>query len=364
MNPMWRGRVMKVRVWDSWIESALNHRAKNIFVIPDNFTLPSGGNIYNRLLVEALKRVGFEVTSLPFAEARKRFQSLEKYIYWVDTLCVGFIDDVFKIRRSNEDIYLIVHHLKSLEPDLKGEAYEIEMAREQDVFDKVSGLLVTSPFTREVLHKRGLSEKPVIVVPPALSLFPSRNRKTVKGFVAILVANLIPRKGVLEFLEVLGKRVTEEDSFQLRIVGGFDIDPEYSQCCLSIVERNPLFKNSVTFSGPLSSARLKRAYESSSVFISSSNMETYGMAIQEARAFGLPILALEAGFVKAHIDPGKNGHVYESIDELCDACLVFMREPDRLNQLQEGSRISSDANPYTWDNAAQRFLEQIKEIAG
>lgn len=339
-------------------------QVKNIFVVPDSYQSPSGGNIYNRFLVNALKNRGLNAESLPPDRAKRSLHTKEKSVYWVDTLCVGFIDSVQKSKNRMDEIFLIVHHLRSLEPDLSREEYSQEYTKEQKVFDAVSGFLVTSPFTQNVLNERGLSGKPIFVVPPALSIFPSQTKKQVRGFLGLMVSNLIPRKGILQFLEELGKGVTEKDEFQIQIVGRFDIDPEYSQKCQAAAERNPILKKSVRFCGPASLTRLKKIYESSSIFISASKMETYGMALQEARSFRLPMLALDRGYVKAHISPGENGYVYRSIEELSGACLGFIREPERISQLQKERLDSKEKSLYSWNDAADIFMEQYRGRKG
>jgi len=337
---------------------------RNIFVVPGSHEAPSGGNIYNLCLVDSLKKKGVNVESETPARAAVSRHPEEKRTYWVDTLCIGYIDELLSIKEKYEDVFLIIHHLQSLEPGLSREERIRECAKEKKVFDAVSGFLVTSPFTREVLRQRGVSAKPVFVVPPAPSIFPSSKKKAIREFSGLMVANLIPRKGILEFLEAMGRRVTRKDDFRIRIAGRFDIDLEYSRRCLDAVQRNPILSASVIFSGPLPLNRMKREYENANVFISASKMETYGMALQEAREFGLPILTLEAGYAGVHVDPGRNGWLCKSIGELSDACLSFIREPERLCRLREKIRIPSGRTRYSWDDAADRFIDQYREYRG
>jgi glycosyltransferase involved in cell wall biosynthesis len=90
-------------------------------------------------------------------------------------------------------------------------------------------------------------------------------------------------------------------------------------------------------------------------------METYGMAIQEANAFGLPILALDTGFVKTHISPGVNGFLYKSMQDLVMACLAFIRDSRDLNRLRNKNPKTDKEVMYTWEDAAKTFIDQYSE---
>ena len=72
------------------------------------------------------------------------------------------------------------------------------------------------------------------------------------------------------------------------------------------------------FPGSLSREELVRKYREAALYLSSSEMETFGMALQEARAFGLPILALEGGYVSRHISVGENGYLFKNIPGLAE----------------------------------------------
>ncbi len=98
----------------------------------------------------------------------------------------------------------------------------------------MTGFLVTSPFTKDVLVRRKLVSKPILVVPPALCLSPSGKKTEAAGFRGLMVSNLIRRKGILEFLEEPGRRLLRGDRFGIKVAGRFDIEPCYAEACLGI----------------------------------------------------------------------------------------------------------------------------------
>jgi glycosyltransferase involved in cell wall biosynthesis len=178
-----------------------------------------------------------------------------------------------------------------------------------------------------------------------------------------MVGNLIRQKGVLEFLDCLGRRLKPGDLFTLRIAGRADIEPEYAARCLELLERHSRLKGRVAYMGPLPPAGIKRCYESSTVFITASSAETFGMALQEAMLFGLPVLALDAAYARRLLRSHLSGRLFRSIPALTDACLEYVRNPPALEALARRSRASSPPMTYDWADAARAFLDRFRGMS-
>lgn len=332
-----------------------------VFVLPEDHASPSGGNLYNHFLLRALRDEGLSFETADLHEALNHAQRGAPGVYWVDSLYLSCIDELVMKRSPGQDIFFIVHHLPSLEPTRDEQVVTSSEAQEQDILAQMTGFLVTSHFTKEVLVRRKLVSKPILVVPPALCLSPSGKKTEAAGFRGLMVSNLIRRKGILEFLEELGRRLSRGDRFKIQVAGRFDIEPCYAEACVGIVEDHPLLRRSITFLGALGLEKLRDLYEESTIFISSSRMETYGMSVHEAKSFGLPVLAFEAGFIRSHIIPGKNGYLYGSISELAEACIEFIRRPHKVEQLRSRAYRFRTLETYTWKDAARLFLKQYLE---
>jgi glycosyltransferase involved in cell wall biosynthesis len=175
-----------------------------------------------------------------------------------------------------------------------------------------------------------------------------------------MVNNLIPQKGVLEFLTCLSRGLKPGDRFTLRIAGRADIEPAYAARCLEMIGRHRRLKENVTYLGPLPPARIKRCYESSTVFITASSVETFGMALQEAVLFGLPVLALNAAYARRLLRAGRTGLLFRSMPGLADACLECIRNPRALQALAQRGRDWPTPGAYDWDDAARLFLGQFR----
>ncbi|MEW5900793.1 MAG: glycosyltransferase [Acidobacteriota bacterium] len=330
-----------------------------IFVVPESHAQPCGGNLYNQLLLQALKKKGLRIQALSVGRALSGMKKAPVRSCWVDSLCLNELGHFLKLQGKEQKIYAVIHDLPSFEPGLSPSERRRREARENELLGRVSGFLVTSPWTRSVLAKRHLGRKPILVVPPAPAVLPSRPHRVGREFAGLMISNLIRRKGVLEFLDCLGRQVKKSDLFTLVIAGRSDIEPDYARRCLNLMVKHPCLKDKVKFLGALRPAQVKRCYESSSVFISSSRLETFGMAIQEARAFGLPVLALEAGYVRHHFSPLRRGLLFRSIPALARACAGYIRNPHGLEALNKTARLSIPRGTYTWEDAAQLFLDQL-----
>jgi glycosyltransferase involved in cell wall biosynthesis len=103
-------------------------------------------------------------------------------------------------------------------------------------------------------------------------------------------------------------------------------------------------------------------YAGASLLVSASGMETFGIALQEAQAFGVPILALDRGNAREHVQHGVNGFLATSLGELAASFLDLVRGPPRLQRLLDGARASATAGE-SWDTIAARALERLAALA-
>lgn len=330
-----------------------------ILVVPDSHGAPSGGNIFNRLLLRALRKKGVEAEALTVGPALSRMRQARAGSWWVDSLCLDALDKFVALQAGKRRVYALIHDLPSLEPSLSPAARRIREAKENRALRDVSGFLVTSPSTRALLRKRRLTGGPILVVPPAPAVLPGRRRAATGRFAGLMVNNLIRRKGVLEFLRCLGRRLKESDDLTLRLAGRVDIEPGYAERCLDLIRASACLRDRVRYLGPLPSAEVKRCYETSTLFITASRLETFGMAVQEARLFGLPVLALEADYARRRLQLGRSGLLFPSTVDLAEACLRYVRDPSALEALAARARASAPHSMYDWEDAAQLFLDQL-----
>lgn len=318
------------------------------FFIPDPQAFPSGGNIYNAQLIAALKAQGLKLGQ-SFAAPLPNLPA-ETFLF-VDTL---FLSQYQVTDRFAQQI-LVVHHLTSMEKMTKKEGQK-NREKERMQLAPFDAFLATSDFTAQYLQKElGLSQ-PIVTVKPALDLMATWSPKAESGSKVIIVANLIERKGILAFLKAWSKQPWPEH-FSLSIIGSRDLEPAYAQRCLDFYSALPsAAQRQIHFLSDLSRTAMAQQYREADLLLSAASVETFGMAIQEARAFGLPILALAGGYTANHIEQGRNGFVFDKLETLVEQLSQLVNAPAQLEALRAGAMASAKTVRRSWKQAATELL--------
>ncbi len=340
--------------------SAAAARGAVVFVVPPGRP-PSGGDLYNRFLLRALGAEGFgvETTALHQLVTGGYPPRTE---FWVDSLYIPALAEADPFR-PDDRVFVIIHSLPSMDPGISPDAAEKLRRAEDRLFARASGFLVTGPGTADVLRERGLADRPILFVAPAPCVLPKGPIATPDVFMGLIVSSLIRGKGVPDFLDALGREVRASDVFALRIAGRTDIEPETAAECLEAVDAHPLLREKVRHLGFVPYEELGGEYARSSVLISPSSSETFGMAFHEARAFGLPILAVRAPYSEPFLENGLTGLLFGSVAELAEGVLDLVRQPGRLRRLAATAVESRPSIAYTWADAASSFLSQREGYA-
>ncbi len=335
---------------------------KHYFVLPNNRALPSGGNLYNQYLIEALIEKGATVEILDFTVFKNHYEQEIEGIYWLDTL---FMEDLHFLKKSTSDkiqFWLLTHFLQSLQPN-EGQSATALFQQEHKVLQYLDGFLVPSPFMAEYLEDKGLEQEKLILPPPS----PSKEEIIIQsvplfgrleGLKGLIVANLIECKGVLPFLQALSKYSTT--NYTLTIVGRTDIEPDYTQQCYKLVESHPILKQTVMIHGTIPHQKTLELYQTHHCFISPSFMETYGMAIQEANTYQLPVLGLNRGNVPFHIEEGVNGKLLDTSEALAKAFMEWVEDEQVFDRFQKGASTRKIDEFYTWRIVAEKLLKKFE----
>jgi glycosyltransferase involved in cell wall biosynthesis len=331
------------------------------FVLPDKSERPTGGNLYNHALLAAVRAAGQPIRELRFADALRLPHESGPALLLVDSLLYVRAAEL-RMALPQALLFWIVHYFPGLSSVLDDPERDLWRQVERAAFDAAAGFIVTSEFARGELRARGVGHKPIVLVPPALTLEAGSVRVPSDRLRALMVGNLTAGKGVRDFLTTLAAEMPRDVHFHIEIAGREDLDPEYARACRLAVRDLPAFRGRVRFLGEVAGDALRRCYARSNLFISASGMESFGMALDEARAFGLPIFALAGGNARAHVEPGANGELFDSLEGLAEACVNLAREPKRLGSyLREAVRLRP-RDRYIWADAARLFLEQLEAL--
>ena len=328
------------------------------FVLPKWSDRPSGGNVYNESLLEALSRFA-GVATLAADGFRNAVLQGAPGNYLVDTLDLD-ASDVIESRAPGQRFVLVVHFLPSLDPDRTPS--DVDLLRERSALRRFDAFVVTSAFTRAHLERLGLPPERIVIVRPATEAAPGPFVPLTLPIRSLVVGNLIALKGIAELLGCLDARTRPGDAYALDVFGRSDIDPAHALACTDLVARSAALAARVTFRGAVPHADLARELDRAHVFVSASRMETFGLALAEARARGVFALAVDGGNAAEHVAGGA-GLLFPTVPALADGLLELVRDPGRLDALRRQARAAPRL-VGTWDDAARMLAAELERVLG
>lgn len=125
----------------------------------------------------------------------------------------------------------------------------------------------------------------------------------------------------------------------------------------------PAVSDGVVWKGRIESrTELAEAYRSAHVFCLPSVFEPYGLAVQEAMAFGLPSIVTDVGALPSMIGGGLGGVVVPpgDLDRLCDAILLLAE--DAAARLAKGVAARQLLADRTWVAVADRLVDRTLHL--
>ena len=179
------------------------------------------------------------------------------------------------------------------------------------------------------------------------------------GPVVLCVSRLIPKKQPLFLLEAF-KRARRQVRCSLLIVGSGELEGELRA---AIREQQV---SDVVLAGFMDQSQVGEAYVCADIFaLPSARYETWGVVINEAMNFGLPILASDkVGSATDLVVHGKNGYVVSSRDpgDLANRIVELVRSATTRARFGEASRRLVSA--WGVDAAASGVLEAVAAVVG
>ncbi|MFZ1041921.1 MAG: glycosyltransferase family 4 protein [Anaerolineales bacterium] len=280
----------------------------------------SGGYLYDRKLVESLRKRGdqIEIISLP---RRNYAAHLTDNFHF--RLPRGFdliIEDelnhpsLLEANRQEHSypVVSLIHNLYSLEPR-PGWQNNLYRIIERSYLNSVDGFIFNSNTTCDAVQALIRGQKPFIVANPPTDRFGSRLNENqiharaneINPLRLLFLSNVIPLKGLHVLLEALS-HVTFD--FRLDIVGSLTVDPTYARKTQEKAKTYGL-SSRVFFHGILDGEALVERFEHAQVMVMPSSYEGFGIAYLEGMGFGLPAIATTSGAASEFIMDGENGYL-------------------------------------------------------
>jgi len=274
-------------------------------VAPEGFDdpgLPTGGNIYDRRVCAGLAEAGWEVLvatvaaawPVPGPGARADLARILSVIPDGETV---LIDGLLASPAAAEllphtgrlRMTVLLHMPLATVPDPDHDA-SAERS-ERAVLRAATGAVVTSEWTRRlVLTRYEIPACRVHVARPGADRVAAPARP-VRGQL-ICVGVLAHHKGQDLLVEALAGLADRD--WHCVLAGPLDREPEFVGQLQTRIARLG-YGHRVQLSGVLTGAALSHAYTTADLLVAPSRRETYGMAVTEALAHGLPVIAAAVG---------------------------------------------------------------------
>lgn len=164
------------------------------------------------------------------------------------------------------------------------------------------------------------------------------------------VGSLIPRKGYDYLITAFANSSLPKENWQLTIVGE---GPE-EQILRNLITQYQLEKN-ISLAGKKNKSEVVELLNNSDIFISSSHLETFGVAALEAICCGVPVLAIDSEGPREFITETNGRLCEDSIDALKEGIEYMYAHYTEFDK----KRISEEAVNRFSSTAIARQLEKI-----
>ena len=262
----------------------------------DDPELPSGGNVYDRRVIDGL---GGRTIAVPGAwprpgetgraALRRVLAALpDGAAVLVDGLVAGGVPDVVVPQTRRLALAVLVH--LPLTDDLA--------AAERETLQAAHAVVATSAWTARRLRERyGVT---ATVAHPGVDPAPLARGTNGAGRL-LCVGSISAVKGQDVLVDALAR--VQDLPWTCTLVGPLRRDPDHVTLVRRAVAAHGL-TGRVTLAGPRTGPDLDAAYAAADLLVLPSRIEAYGMVVTEALARGIPVLATDAGGVVEALGDG------------------------------------------------------------
>lgn len=343
-----------------------------MFVVPGSIDTRTGGTIYDRRMVEGLRRRGWDITVVELAGdfpqplaasvtgAADAVAAIpDATLVVMDGLALSALPDLIERETARLRIIALVHLPLAADVSLDAESRSRVAVAEQRALAASALVVVTGTATLGLLESYALPRDRVVIVEPGTDPAPQARGSGGPGVRLLCVATVNSGKGHDVLLEALASVPNRE--WQLTCAGSLTRDRAMADRVRDLVRRSHL-EDRVTFVGELDGEAVGVCYDVADVFVLATRRETYGMAVAEALARGLPVVSTMTGAIPDLAGPGAALLVPPGdVNALATALSRVIDDADLRAQLSTGARAVRDRLPV-WDVAAARMEAALQRL--
>jgi glycosyltransferase involved in cell wall biosynthesis len=367
--------------------------ARNLtFAYPGDLDTLTGGYLYDKHIIEALRHQGWHVDCLSLngdfpQPDRQDLQNAvtqlaavpaESHLV-IDGLALGALGELAQQithrRAANGTtrhcgFIALVHHPLALESGISDATSRELATSEAAALRHAAHVIVTSDTTRRTVQSMfTLDTSRLTTVVPGTersaglkqhSATRPRQRTDLSAsprkLVLLSVGSVIARKGYDILVQALAG--LKHLDWELRIVGDAQRDRPTSEQLQQLIQHTGL-QERIRLLGNLPQPDLETQYQAADVFVLASHYEGYGMAYAEAMLWGLPIIGTTGGAI-AQTASAEGSLLVEpgNVSQLRQALQEVLTNHQQRARMAQASRDDGQQLP-DWHTSAQRFANAI-----
>lgn len=316
----------------------------------------TGGTIYDREVVDGLRRANHEVRviGLP-ARLLREVRAFKPDVVVGDELCFRELAVLFRLlgTRGPRRV-LLVHHLTAWETELSAVRRRLVRIAESLAINASDRLVTTSWATRDRLVDEGTKASIDVVLPGADRLErPERVAREGGEVGFVFVGSIVPRKRVLELVQAFAGL-----SGRLVLVGSTARDDRYVREVRALIAQLGL-ANRVVLTGEIDEAGVARELANADALVMPSSLEGYGIAATEAIHAGIPVIAARNRGLEEALARCPDAALFASPSDLPAALTRFATDHPLRTAMTTAARSASPQMP-TWSACIAAFRAALR----
>jgi glycosyltransferase involved in cell wall biosynthesis len=347
------------------------------FLVPGSLDQLTGGYLYDRHVVDGLRRHGWAVDVVelpgryPDADAEASALACEALlrlpdgsIAVLDGLALPGFAECLRTQGTRLRLVGLIHHPLSLETGAGSERARHFARLEAGLWPCLAAAVCPSEHTAAAVRAAGLPADRVSVIAPGTArpvASAASARRSANGPLRLLsVGSVVPRKGHRLLVEALAGIGSVD--WRLDCIGSLERDPAAVDDLRACIAAHGLGER-IALRGEQPAGPLAEAYREADLFVLPSYHEGYGMVFAEALAHGLPVVATTAGAIPDTVPAAASRLVPPGDMPALQAALrLVLTDPGLRARLAAGAVQAAAALP-SWSDAVRAWMTVLDGVA-
>lgn len=342
-----------------------------VLAVPGDIMTRTGGYLYCRRLLEALRALHREVAHLALgpsfpdptppdmqaAAARLAAVPAGSPVI-IDGLAMGAMDRAV-LTGISAPLIALVHHPLAHEIGLSPTRRDHLFRTERENLALAAHIIVTSPHTAALLASEyGVAGARITVARPGTDR-PSGTASKIDPPLILAVGIQVPRKGHDVLLRALARVA---DRPWQAVIAGAALDPSCA-ALLSRLRAELALTKRVRLASGLPDAALAQLYGQASIFALATRYEGYGIVFDEAMAHGLPIVTCATGAVADTVAPGAGLLVPPDDPNAFAEALARVLDEKATRAAMAAASASAGQSLPGWEDTAKCVADVLDRVA-